>query len=162
MTKKHYRNKKSISIFLALILCLITSISKYNIVLANSTEIQIDSKGNKDIVPYGGYHTFCKFEGGTYNGAYGVSFYVDKPCVLKFMQVSKYADGSTGTLSYVLEQKTGLGYINWSGTTAMTGTGQTVLPNNRVCNVGTYNLLLIPNDPAKSFIINGEVYTLDY
>ena len=46
------------------------------------------------------YHTFYQFPKGTYYGATSFDFSTTTTCVLKFMYVAKYTDGTTGTFTY--------------------------------------------------------------
>lgn len=108
------------------------------------------------------YHTFYQFPAGTYYGAVGFDFSVNVSCPLKFMYVSKYTDGTTGTFRYVLQSKqTLIQPVYLEGTGTMNGSGYTV--SFGTVPAGTYNLMIIPNGTSvKPFAWAGEVYNLNY
>lgn len=159
------RSKKIVTIIcaLAIVFCGHLVFNNTNTVFAaEMSDGAIKDYSDTGIMPYGEYHTFYKFQAGTYTGGFGFDFSTDKSCVLRFMYVAGYTNGQSGSITYILQRKNGFPGVYIEGTSGVDGSGHIVILKDTKLPAGNYNLMIIPNDVSTSIIFNGEVYTLDY
>lgn len=159
------RSRKVVSLIcaLALTVCCTALGNKTDTVYAASVTDNYDViESNGEATTYGSYHTFYQFPAGSYVGAFSFDFNVDKSCQLKFMYAAKYANGQSGSLTYVLQKKSGISGVYIEGSSVIDGSGHSVLFRSANLPAGNYNLMIIPNDPSTTLAFNGEVYTLSY
>ena len=159
------RSRKVVSLIcaLALTVCCTTLGNKTDTVYAASATDNFEAiESNGEVTTYGSYHTFYKFPAGSHVGAFSFDFNVNKSCQLKFMYAAKYANGQSGSLTYVLQKKNGISGVYIDGSSVIDGRGHSVLFRTAKLPAGNYNLMIIPNDPSTTLAFNGEVYTLSY
>lgn len=148
------------------IMCVVLVSNKGIVALAapentnNVQEVELKINEANAAVARTSYHTFYQIPNGRYTGGLSLDFSIDKACRVKLMVASKYTDGSSGTLTYIVQNLYGIEYAE--GTMPMDGSTHNVLLENKIWPAGTYNIIISANNPSKEFVVAGEVYTLEY